>query len=177
MNLYPFNARLQFQVNGVAIGTIAELSSADKPTSDAQVNLNNWVRFYYGTTNGWNSGSATTAVIRIIDLNTDAFGNDFALDDISFATLSPFVVGPGVYGTDNQEVCAETAITPITYKVGSGAAGPQVLNLPPGVSYTFDGLTVTISGTPSVPGTYNYTVATTGSCANPRLPGNNKSKS
>ena len=73
MNLNPASpAKLQFEVNGVAIGTIADLNLAAKPTSDAQVDLNNWVRFYYGNTNGWNSGSNTTAVIRIVDLNTDS---------------------------------------------------------------------------------------------------------
>ena len=60
----------------------------------SDVNLANWERFYYGSSNGWNSGSATTAVIRIIDLNANLNGNDFGLDDISFATLSPFLIGP-----------------------------------------------------------------------------------
>ena len=70
-------------------------------------------------------------------------------------------------GTDNQAVCSETPIDSIGYKVGSGAMGPLVTNLPPGVIYTFDGLNLIISGTPVTPGTYNYTVATTGSCPNP----------
>ena len=169
MNLNPASpAQLRFEVNGVQVGTTANLNIAQKPASQADININNWVRFYYGNTNGWNSGSATTAVIRIIDLNPIVGGNDFGLDDISFATLSPFVTGPGVDGTDNQVVCVETAIADITYKVGSGATGPQVTGLPPGVNYTFDGLTVQISGTPSAPGTYNYTVATSGSCPNPK---------
>src|SRR5690606_38325890 len=71
MNLNPADpARLQFEVNGVLVGTIADLNSAPKPTSEGAVNLNNWVRFYSDPT--WNSGSATTAVIRIRNLNTTA---------------------------------------------------------------------------------------------------------
>ena len=87
MNLNPDSpARLQFEVNGIPVGTTAELNIAPKPTSESQVALSNWVRFYSNPT--WNSDTATTAVIRIINLNTVAGGNDFGLDDISFGSLS-----------------------------------------------------------------------------------------
>ena len=36
----------------------------------------------------WYSQSSTQAIIEIYDENTEAFGNDFALDDLSFAPLS-----------------------------------------------------------------------------------------
>ena len=159
-------AKLQFEVNGVKVGTIANLVAG--PSSASQSTANNyWTRFYSNPK--WNSGSISGPItIRIINNENAAGGNDFALDDISFATLSPFVTGPGIAGTDNQIVCAETPIQPISYKVGSGASGPLVTNLPRGVSYTFDGLTVVISGTPDTVGTFNYTVATTGSCPNPK---------
>jgi hypothetical protein len=95
MNLNPASpARLSFEVNGAQVGTIADLNIAPKPTTEAQVGLTNWVRFYSNPT--WNSGAATTAVIRIINLNTDPGGNDFGLDDISFGTLAPIpsVISP-----------------------------------------------------------------------------------
>ncbi len=86
MNLNPASpARLQFYVNGVPTGTIAELNSADKPTSSGQVNRGNWVQFYSNPF--WESKLNETAVIEIIDLNTVKGGNDFGLDDISFGTL------------------------------------------------------------------------------------------
>ncbi len=166
MNLNPTSpARLQFEVNGVKIGTIADLTNAPKPTSNATVDLSNWVRFYNGNNTGWNSGSATTAVIRIVDLNSAANGNDFGLDDISFATLSPFIAGPQQPGTDNQSVCPKNNIQPIIYTIGSGGP-PSVSGLPAGIGYTFDGVTVTITGASSLPGTYNYTVSTTGCTVN-----------
>lgn len=88
MNLNPVSpAKLRFEVNGVQVGTIADLNLAPKPTTEGEVNLANYVRFYSNPT--WNSGSATTAVIRIINLNLIAGGNDFGLDDISFGTLAP----------------------------------------------------------------------------------------
>ena len=74
-------------MNGVLVGSIADLNVAPKPDDESEVDLTNWVRFY--STPFWNSGSATTAVIRIRNLNTIAGGNDFGLDDISFGTLSP----------------------------------------------------------------------------------------
>jgi gliding motility-associated-like protein len=42
-----------------------------------------WSRF--STT--WNSGNTTSAIIRIVNNNTIADGNDFAIDDISFAPV------------------------------------------------------------------------------------------
>lgn len=100
MNLNPAScARLQFEVNGTLVGTIADLDIAPKPTTEGQVGLSNWVRFYSNPL--WNSGSATTAVIRIVNLNTVAGGNDFGLDDISFGTLAPipFTTNPSSGGT------------------------------------------------------------------------------
>ena len=71
MNLNPGSpARLQFKVNGKNTGTIANLNNAPKPTSNSQVNTSNWVQFYSNPF--WNSEGATTAVLEIINLNTDA---------------------------------------------------------------------------------------------------------
>ncbi|MCK3685487.1 PKD-like domain-containing protein, partial [Maribellus sp. YY47] len=70
-------------------------------------------------------------------------------------------------GDPNQTVCINTPITSINYSSG-GSAGSVVLTgqLPAGVEFTEAGGIYTISGTPSVAGTYNYTVTTTGPCQN-----------
>jgi hypothetical protein len=68
-------------------------------------------------------------------------------------------------GTDNQTVCVNTAITPITYST-TGATGATFSDLPAGVTGTFSGGYITISGTPTVAGTFNYTVTLTGGCGN-----------
>jgi hypothetical protein len=166
MNLNPVSpARLQFEVNGVLVGSIADLTTAPKPTTEAEVNLSNWIRFY--STPTWNSGSATTAVIRIRNLNTIAGGNDFALDDISFGTLSPFLILSSGPGTDTQTLCKDTPLTEITYSVGSGNTAPNVTGLPAGVTSSFNGYTLKFVGTPTVgQGTYPYTIVTTGTCGN-----------
>lgn len=70
--IYSVNpARLQFYINGKTIGSIF---TASLPTC-------NWQQFY--TT--WNSGDTDKVTISIINKNTEVQGNDFALDDISFA--------------------------------------------------------------------------------------------
>ena len=66
-------AELEFSINGLPIG----------PPLVAPVTINNWVQFY----GVWNSGSNTSANIKIINGNTIASGNDFGLDDISFTTV------------------------------------------------------------------------------------------
>lgn len=74
-------------------------------------------------------------------------------------------------GTDNQTICVSTAITPVTYTIGGGGTGALISGLPAGVSGSFVAGTVTISGTPSVSGVFNYTVTTTGTCTQTSMNG------
>ena len=64
-------AQLQFTINGKTIGNVF---TALEPTCL-------WKQFFIL----WNSGDTASANISIINLNTEADGNDFAIDDISFA--------------------------------------------------------------------------------------------
>ncbi|MEO7310897.1 MAG: hypothetical protein ABIX01_10905, partial [Chitinophagaceae bacterium] len=66
-------------------------------------------------------------------------------------------------GTNAQTVCINTPITDITYST-TGATGATFGGLPAGVTGTFATNMVTISGTPSASGTFNYTVTLTGGC-------------
>jgi hypothetical protein len=66
-------------------------------------------------------------------------------------------------GTNNQTVCINTAITNIRYST-TGATGATYSGLPTGVTGAWAASVVTISGTPSVSGTFNYTVTLTGGC-------------
>lgn len=66
-------ANLQFSINDNKVGVLLATSST------------NWQQFY--TT--WNSGNATSVNISLVNLNTQANGNDFALDNIAFDTVSP----------------------------------------------------------------------------------------
>lgn len=69
-------AQLVFTINGITIG-----NPLLAPGFTGQ-----WVNFY----SLWNSGSATSATICIANQNTNQGGNDFALDDISFAPFCTY---------------------------------------------------------------------------------------
>lgn len=90
LNSVPPYANLQFDVNGILVGTTAPLAARPANNNPPY----NWQRFY----GNWNSGPATTAVIQIVDLQTALGGNDFGLDDVSFGTLAPipFTIAPSV---------------------------------------------------------------------------------
>ena len=66
-------------------------------------------------------------------------------------------------GTNAQMVCINTPITNITYTT-TGATGANFSGLPTGVTGSWAADVVTISGTPTVAGPFNYTVTLTGGC-------------
>ncbi|GGG43983.1 hypothetical protein GCM10010976_14470 [Bizionia arctica] len=160
--------RLQFEVNGVPVGTdvIPPPRTGNGPSGD------NWERFY----GNWTSGPADTSVnIRIINDNGSAGGNDYAIDDISFATLSTFIRLITPLGTDLQTTCQNTPIEDIAYDIGGGLTPPTIqwthngtplaLNVfPNGLGFVFNGLTYEISGTPTGEGIYEYSVETSSTC-------------
>jgi hypothetical protein len=73
-------------------------------------------------------------------------------------------------GTNNQTVPVNSAITNITYST-TGATGATFSGLPSGVTGNWAGNVVTISGSPTATGTFNYTVTLTGGCGVITAPG------
>ncbi len=66
-------------------------------------------------------------------------------------------------GTDSQTVCIDNPVVSITYGT-TGATGANVTGLPAGVTGSWSNNVFTVSGTPSVSGTFSYTVTTLGGC-------------
>ena len=93
---------------------------------------------YTVTTTGGCPPATATGTITVTPLNTIAAGT-------------------------SQAICVNSAITNITLAT-TGATGAAFTGLPAGVTGTWAGNVVTISGTPSVDGVFNYTVTTTGGC-------------
>ena len=93
---------------------------------------------YTVTTIGGCPPATTTGTITVTPLNTIAAGT-------------------------NQTTCINSAITNITLAT-TGATGATITGLPAGISGSWSGNVVTISGTPTASGTFNYTVTTTGGC-------------
>lgn len=69
-------AQLQFSINGNLIG----------PVVSAPLTGGVWLNFFVN----WNSGSSSSAVIKIVDQSTEPSGNDFAIDDITFERVCTF---------------------------------------------------------------------------------------
>jgi gliding motility-associated-like protein len=90
-------AQLQFSINSSLLGNVFT----------APANNCDWQQFY----SVWNSGANTTATICIVNQNTNAGANDFALDDISFSAICTatdtvtITVFPVYRDTINVNVC------------------------------------------------------------------------
>ena len=66
--------------------------------------------------------------------------------------------------SSTPNLCINTALTPVTHTT-TGATGIGVpSNLPAGVTASWASNTITISGTPSAAGTFNYTIPLAGGC-------------
>lgn len=69
--------------------------------------------------------------------------------------------------TANQTVCLNSNIATINYSFGGSATGVNVTGLPTGVLIASTSLSASIIGSPSVTGTFNYLVVTTGGTCPP----------
>lgn len=100
-------AQLQFSINGTLLGSVFTASNTTCI----------WQQFY----EVWNSGTNTTASICIVNQNTIASANDFAIDDISFSQLCT--------ATDSVTV---TVHNPSTVIIDTGICAGTVYTFPLG---------------------------------------------
>jgi trimeric autotransporter adhesin len=134
----------------LTIGTVSAVCSATggvfTGTANAGFALAGSV--FYRTTTVGNCESARTPVQAIINpLHT--------------------ITRTSALATTTQTVCLNSSITNITYSLGGGATGADVTGLPTGVTASVSGTTLTISGSPTVAGTFNFSVSTTGNACTP----------
>jgi hypothetical protein len=110
-------AQLRFEINGVLLG----------PVITAPSTLNTWVQF----NTSWNSGSATSAVISIVNENAAAGGNDYGLDDINFTTVCNVNYGsvtvnvsprPTANAGSDVSICTGESATLTATGAGSGGS-------------------------------------------------------
>ena len=92
---YRSAAGLAFAINGVVLDSPLLLPS----------DTGLWQQF----SAGWNSGGSTTAVLSLINLNTEWNGNDFALDDIAL-TVRP-QISLRTFETEEPEAVPEPGST------------------------------------------------------------------
>lgn len=146
--LWPPNpAQLRFSINGKDVG---DLITASLPTCT-------WMQFY--TT--WNAGNSTTATISIVNKNTAVQGNDFALDDISFA--------PVFLQRDSVIVKTESPLVQTNRDTTVCPKQPVPLKATGGVTYSWKpatGLTDPLSGQPIATPDASTRYIVTGTSAN-----------
>ena len=96
------------------------------------------------------NGCSGTAITAVVTVNTDAT-----------LTLT------SAAGTKSQIICINTPLTNITYSIGGSGTGATISSgaLPAGVTGNFSAGVYTISGTPTVAGTFLYTLTTAGPCS------------
>ncbi|MFN6036983.1 MAG: T9SS type A sorting domain-containing protein [Bacteroidota bacterium] len=123
-------------------GTLISGATNNTYTPDATVA---GTTYYYAIVNG-TCGTTTSSVSGAMVVNPN--------NTISLTSTN---------GTDNQTVCVTNAITSITYST-TGATGATISGLPAGINGSWSNDVVTISGTSSVSGTFNYTVTLSGGC-------------
>jgi hypothetical protein len=105
-----FPIQLQFSIDTSPIGVL-QLSS---DTCQWQ-----------SSTAHWSSGASTTAVLSIMDLNTEEFGNDFALDDLSFE-----VSAVSFAGTPGEPNCHGESVSALVQQFGGLDAAASALGFP-----------------------------------------------
>ncbi|UAY52290.1 gliding motility-associated C-terminal domain-containing protein [Ferruginibacter albus] len=102
-----------------------------------------------------------TAMNNATPSSFDRADEGIYIDDVQITTttpLPPVLVLTSPEPSDTQHIisCTNTAIDNITYSVSAG--GGTVTGLPPGVTYANNNGVLTISGSPTADGNYNYTV-------------------
>lgn len=93
---------------------------------------------------------------------TDEFGCEYQREVVINVDCPCSLELTSAQGTDNQELCIGNSIVDITYEAGGNATDVVVTGLPQGVTWTFVNGILTISGTPTETGTFNYSVTTVG---------------
>ncbi|MCA0232344.1 MAG: ExeM/NucH family extracellular endonuclease [Bacteroidetes bacterium] len=126
------------------------------------------------------TGSFNAGVFTISGSPTTAVGSPFNYTVTTSGGCSPAVTATGTItvnpvhtlaltsatATENQVICLEGSITPITYTLGGGATNATVTGLPDGVSSSLSGNLLTISGKPTSSGSSSYSIVTSGNtCA------------
>lgn len=101
--------------------------------------------------------TTTTYTVTVTD------GNGFNASDDITVNVTPTNTIALTSGNSTQTVCINTAIAAITYS-STGATDATFSGLPAGVTGSYAGGNITISGTPTASGSFNYSIELTGGC-------------
>ena len=111
------------------------------------------------------TGAVSAGVVTISGTPTTAGVYNYSVDGCGVLTGTITVVNCSVSAASSSPtVCEQTTLTPITHTttIATGIGTPS--GLPSGVSASWIANTITISGTPTASGTFNYSIPLTGGC-------------
>ncbi|NBR14299.1 MAG: hypothetical protein EBU01_06915, partial [Crocinitomicaceae bacterium] len=128
-------------------------------TTDFTININ-------GNTSNTVTVPTTTSGTYIYNLESVVFqtGSPCLAIITGSATVTVSPTNTVSAPSSNPTVCLNTAITPITLTTTGATGIGAATGLPTGVSASFSGNTITLSGTPTASGTFNYSIPLTGGC-------------
>ena len=128
-----------------------------------------------GVTGTFNSGiytiTGTPTLVGTYNYSVTTSGGCGSVTLNGTINVSPNVTMNLTSGSNNQTVCINTAIATIAYTTGNGATNVTSSGLPSGVTGVYNAGVYTITGTPTLAGTYNYSVTTSGGCSSATLSG------
>jgi len=101
--------------------------------------------------------ASTTYTLTATDPATGCSGSD----DVAIAVTPN---NTATAGSSTPTLCVNTALTNITHTTTGATGIGTATGLPTGVTPTWASNTITISGTPTATGTFNYTIPLTGGC-------------
>ncbi|MEY3198499.1 MAG: hypothetical protein RJA13_457, partial [Bacteroidota bacterium] len=124
------------------------------------------------TYNSVNSDAGNTVTLTLTVNNVNSCGNQNAF---AFFTVvvegNPTLALSSAVATANQLICNNTPITNIQYVFGGPVTATFASGLPAGVVSNISGNSLTISGSPTITGTFNYMVSAIGTCSSIMLMG------
>ncbi|MBK8818575.1 MAG: hypothetical protein IPN49_05585 [Saprospiraceae bacterium] len=124
---------------------------------------------YYDFNNGPAIPGGNNTDLTVLDDNSSSNNNgtlvNFALTGNSSNWLgNPVNVNTPGYPSSTPTLCINTALTNITHTTTGATGIGAPTGLPSGVTAAWASNTITISGTPSVSGVFNYSIPLTGGC-------------
>ncbi|WP_187657925.1 hypothetical protein [Flavobacterium macrobrachii] len=112
------------------------------------------------------SATGLTPVDFTINVTPGPYGGGSGKGDAGSTVFCYSNLGAGA-ASSTPTLCVNTLLTPITHATFGGVAGiGTATGLPSGVTVNWASDVITISGTPTQSGTFNYTIPLTGGCGN-----------
>ncbi|MCE2823037.1 MAG: hypothetical protein LW693_11505 [Saprospiraceae bacterium] len=134
----------------------AVLTTNSVPSSGATISGYLWSNTPAGTTSSISVSSAGTYTVTV----TDSYG--CTASATSTVTVTP--TNTAGAASSSPTPCVNTAMTNITHATTGATGIGTATGLPPGVTAGWAANVITISGTPSSTGTFNYSIPLTGGC-------------